>query len=106
LKAVAETIDRPRHDNIEFALCGISAERVEGRALIPALGAADAMVLIDFDDLAAHPVGNLAQLPLLIRRRLVDRRDPEIQNRSFHVPNSPGLASKECSINHSFCNTT
>jgi hypothetical protein len=49
----SETINRPSHDHIEFALCGISAERIERRALIPALGAADAMVPIDLDDLRA-----------------------------------------------------
>ena len=54
LQAAAEPIDRPRHHHIELALGGIPKERIKGWALIPALGTADAVILVDLDDLAAH----------------------------------------------------
>jgi len=40
------------------------------------------MILVDPDDLAAHPTRDLAQLAFLIGRGLIDRTDPEIDNRS------------------------
>jgi hypothetical protein len=52
--------------------------------LIPALGAADAVVAIDLDDFDPHPVGHLAQLALLVGCRLIDRADPQIENGAAH----------------------
>jgi hypothetical protein len=60
LQAAAETIDGPGHHDIELALSGVAAQRVEGRALVATLGAADAMILVDLDDLAADARGDLA----------------------------------------------
>jgi hypothetical protein len=37
LQAAAETIDGPGHHDIELALSGVAAQRVEGRALVAAL---------------------------------------------------------------------
>src|SRR5215469_14548742 len=54
LQAAAEPIDRPRHHQIELALSGIAQQPIELRPLIPALSAADAVVLVDTDDLTAH----------------------------------------------------
>src|SRR5262249_21101088 len=51
---------------------------------IAALRAANAVVLINFDDLAAHVGGNLAQLTFLVGRGLIDGRDPQIENSAFH----------------------
>jgi hypothetical protein len=62
-------------------LARVAAHRVECRALVPALGAADAVVLVDLDDLAAHALGNLAQFALLVGRRLLDSANPQIENR-------------------------
>ena len=57
---------------------------IESRAPIAALRAAYAVILVNVGDLPAGPLGNLAQLALLVRRGLVDRRNPEIENRAFH----------------------
>jgi hypothetical protein len=48
------------HGHIELALRGISAERIKCGVSIPALGTADAVILVDLDDLAARLSGNLA----------------------------------------------
>src|SRR5258707_14485199 len=53
-------------------------------ALVPALGTADAVILVDLDDIAAHPSGDLAQLSLLIDRGLIDSGNSQIQNVPFH----------------------
>src|SRR5215472_13219087 len=71
LQAAAEPIDAPSHDHVELALSGIAQKAIELRPLVPALSAADAVILVDTDDLAAHAAGNLAQLPLLVGRGLV-----------------------------------
>jgi hypothetical protein len=47
---------------IELPTVGVAAHRVEGGPLVPALGAADAVVLINPGYLAAHPLGDLANL--------------------------------------------
>src|SRR5262245_736585 len=48
------------------------------------------MILVDPDDLAAHPTRDLAQLAFLIGRGLIDRTDAEIDNRSAHSSTLPG----------------
>jgi hypothetical protein len=45
------------------------------------------MILVDPDDLAAHPTRDLAQLAFLFGRGLIDRTDAQIDNRS--APSSP-----------------
>ena len=60
VKAPPEPIHRPGHDDIEFASAASLHMRVERRALVPALGTADALVLVDLDDVAAHAAGNLS----------------------------------------------
>src|SRR5262249_14925997 len=66
----------------------VNAERVpfrqEADHAIAALRAANAVVLVNFDDLAAHVAGNLAQLTFLVGRGLIDGRDPQIENSAFH----------------------
>jgi hypothetical protein len=47
LQAAAEPINRPRHDHVELTLGRVPAKRVEARPLVPAFGAADAVVLVD-----------------------------------------------------------
>jgi hypothetical protein len=84
LQAAAETIDRPSHDHVELSPRCSPAERIERWALIAALGAADAVILVDLDDLAAHAAGDLAKLALLVGGRLVDGGDAEIENGAFH----------------------
>jgi len=67
-----------------LALRGIPAQAIEGRALIPPLGAADAVILVDLDDLAAHAGGNVAKFAFLIRGRLIDGRDAKVQGSFAH----------------------
>src|SRR5215510_768577 len=84
LKAAAEPIDAPGHDEIELPLGGVATQAIEFRAAVPALSAAYAMVPIDADDLAAHAGSDLAKLTLLVRRSLLGGRDPKIENSAFH----------------------
>jgi hypothetical protein len=65
-------------------LRGVTNQPVERWALFPALGAANAVIFVDMDNLAAHPLGNPAQFALLIGGRLVERRNPEIEDGAFH----------------------
>ena len=72
LKAAAETIDRPSHHHVELAPGRSLVEGVELRPLVLALGAGDAVILVDAHDLPTGPLGNLAQLALLVGRGLVE----------------------------------
>src|SRR6516225_4643203 len=83
-QASAQPINAPSHYHVEFAARSRFAERIEGRPAIAALRAANAVVLVSFDDLAAHVAGNLAQLTFLVGRGLIDGRDPQIENSAFH----------------------
>jgi len=83
LQAAAEPIDRPGHDHVEFPPGGSAAQRVEGGALIATFGAADAVILVDLDDIAAHAAGDLAQLAFLIGRGLVLRADTKVEDGAF-----------------------
>src|SRR4029077_1973325 len=89
LQAAAEAVDAPRHDHIEFSPRGGAAQRVEGRALVAVLGTADAVILVDFDNLAAHAAGDLAQLALLVGRGLIEGRDAKVENSTLHHAASP-----------------
>src|SRR5262245_29513025 len=53
------------------------------------------MILVDPDNLAAHPTRDLAQLAFLIGRGLIDRTDPEIDNRSAHSSTLPVWQRKD-----------
>src|SRR5207302_8257605 len=79
-----QSVHRPSHDHVKFATRRITAQLVECRPLVAFPGSADAMILVDPDDLAAHPTRDLAQLAFLIGRSLIDRTDAEIENRSEH----------------------
>ena len=59
LKAAAKPIDRPRHDNVELAFGGIAAQGIECRPLLPALGTANAMILVDLFSLDPAKRGRL-----------------------------------------------
>jgi hypothetical protein len=84
LQAAAKPIDRPGHDHVELPPGGIAAQRIERGPSIPALGAADPVVLVDLDHLAAHAGGDLAQLALLIGRGLVDGGNAQVENSTAH----------------------
>ena len=84
MKASAEPIDRPSHHHIKLPAGGSLAERVELRPLVLALGARDAVVLVEVNDLPTGPLGKLAELTLLIGRGLVKGRNPEIEDSSLH----------------------
>src|SRR5262249_3438915 len=49
-----------------------------------AFGAADAVVPVDLDNLAAHATSDLAQLALLVGRGLFDGADAKVDNRLAH----------------------
>ena len=87
LQAASEPIERPGHHDIKLAPRRSSAQRIKGRALVAALGAADAVVLVDLDDLAAYAAGDLAELALLIGGRLIGGRDPQLTSRRLQVSN-------------------
>jgi hypothetical protein len=48
------------------------------------LGGTNAVILVDLDDLAAGSAGDLPELALLIGGRLIDGRDPKVENSAFH----------------------
>jgi hypothetical protein len=84
LQAAAETIDRPSHNDIELPCAGVTAKRVESPPLFSALGARNAVVLVDLHYFPTGTFSYFAQLTLLIGRGLVGGRDPGIENRAFH----------------------
>jgi hypothetical protein len=61
--------------------------------LVLALGARDAVGLVEVNDLPTGPLGNLAELTLLIGRGLVKGRNPEIEDSSLH--DFPSVRSRE-----------
>jgi hypothetical protein len=61
-----------------------TAQPIERRALIATIGTADAMILVDVDDIAAHAASDLAQLAFLVGRGLLQGRDPQAENSAFH----------------------
>jgi hypothetical protein len=65
----------------KFPSRGVTAQLVERWPLVAALGAADAVVPVNLDDLAAHAAGDLAQFTLLVGRGLVDSGNAQIDNR-------------------------
>src|SRR5262249_48988729 len=91
----AESVHGPSHDHVEFATRGITAQLVERWPLVASPGAADAMILVDLDDLTAHPTGDLAQLAFLIGRGLFNRTDAEVDNRSAHSSTLPAWERKD-----------
>src|SRR6266536_1962974 len=68
LQGPAKSVNRPSHDDVELAPGRTLAQSVESGPPISTLGAADALVAIDLDDLAAHPVGDLPERALLVSR--------------------------------------
>jgi len=73
-------VHRPSHHDVELALSCVPAHRIEGRALFPALGTANPVVLVDVDDFPAHAACNGLQLPFLVGCGLVDGRNPTFSN--------------------------
>src|SRR6516162_922810 len=95
LKAAAEPIDAPGHDQIELPLGGVATQAIEFGAAVPALSAAYAMVPIDADDLAAYAGGDLAKLTLLVRRSFLGGRDPKKKKNALHRNTSPFCYRRE-----------
>ena len=59
------------HGLVEVAARRILAEFVERGPQVAALGAADAFIAVDFDNLVAYAVRDRAQFALLVRRSLM-----------------------------------
>ena len=76
-------------------------EGVKSRPFILALGAADAIISINVDDPPAGPLGNLAQLALLVGGCLV----PQIENCPLHRI-LPLTEKRGCWQNQPFLPTT
>src|SRR6266516_2937429 len=90
LQGPAKSVNRPSHDDVELAPGRALAQSVESGPPISTLGAADALVAIDVDDLAAHPVGDLAERALLVLGRLpIQRTDADVESGAAHG-DSPG----------------
>jgi hypothetical protein len=49
-----------------------------------ASGVNDAVVLVDLQEVVADAFGDLAKFALLICGRLIDCRDPKVENSAFH----------------------
>ena len=78
--APTQPVDRPAHAQVKPASHGVLEHLVERRALIPALGAADAGVLVRLDDLPATMSGDLDKRQTLIPRGLaVGDDDSEVE---------------------------
>jgi hypothetical protein len=63
---LVEDLYGPGHDDVELPATSVLEHGVEPGPLVPALGTADAGVLIDLDKLSATAVGNLPQLADLV----------------------------------------
>src|SRR6266550_5575833 len=89
-KAIGSCSDRPSlstdqsHHDVELAPGSVFVHRVELWALVPALRAADPVVLVHLDDLIAHAGCHLPQLTLLVGRGLIKGADPEINSGATH----------------------
>jgi hypothetical protein len=78
LHAAAEPIDRPGGNHVDLACRGVLEQPIETGPLVAALGAADAGVLIDADDLPAGPGCNSLQLVALVLGRLPVCADADV----------------------------
>src|SRR6478672_1665121 len=79
-----EPIHRPRRDHVELFRVHRLHHGVEPWALVPALGAANASVLVDLDGLPAGSLSDGLQLATLIVSRLLISGDTEIDGDALH----------------------
>jgi hypothetical protein len=79
LKRSAETINGPRHDQIELAARDRFQHGVEPRPLVPALGAGDARILENLSDTPSSLIGDGLKSLALVKGGLPGGRDPEIE---------------------------
>src|SRR5262249_1755330 len=84
LQTAAEAIDRPSHKHIKLTPSGSPTHCVVGRLLVPPLGAANAVVLVDLHDFPPGALGDFSQLTLLISRCLIHGAHPQIHDGAFH----------------------
>jgi hypothetical protein len=57
LKRPTESVDAPRHHEVELTKRGIPVELVESRPLLASLSTTDAVVTVDLDDHTAQAIG-------------------------------------------------
>ena len=79
----SQAIDRPGHDDVELAPAGVLEHRVEPRALVSALGAADAGIRVDMDHGPSPPLGDLAELADLVVDGLLVGGDAHVERCAF-----------------------
>jgi hypothetical protein len=73
LQRASQPIDAPGHYDVKPAAGRIPTQAVEGGTLVATLGAADAVVRINLDDLVAQALGHGPKFPLLVVGGLVER---------------------------------
>jgi len=82
LKRPTESVDAPRHHEVELTKRGIPVELVESRPLLASLPTTNTVVTVDLDDHVTQAVGRGPKRTLLILGRLVGGTDPQIQRRA------------------------
>jgi hypothetical protein len=84
LQAAPEPVDRPRHYDVELALCRVSAERIKGGALVATLCAADALILVAVTSSFQRPrTETLVVFRFMTASRSLLRTCSTVQVRSF-----------------------
>src|SRR5215813_10592362 len=86
LQAAAEPINRPSHNDLKLPLGGVVQQCIKLRAPVSALGARDAVVAVDLDDLEPAAAGDLAELAFLIGRGLVEGAHSQVNGSALHRP--------------------
>jgi hypothetical protein len=97
LQAAAQPIHGPSHYDVELPPIGVTVERIKARPLVPVLGAAGPVILVDLNDFAAHAAGDFPQHSFLIGRGLLRRGDAKVGNGPFHR-SLPDLAAGDIAI--------
>jgi hypothetical protein len=85
LQRAPKPIDAPGHDDVKPTASRIPTQAVEGGALVATLGAADAVVRINLDDLVAQARSHRPKFLLLIVGGLVERGRAQVKSGSHQA---------------------
>jgi hypothetical protein len=83
-RSVTEPVHGPGGDHVKLFRVHRLHHGIEPRSLVPALGATNAGVLVDLDELPAGSLSNGLQLATLIVGRLFVSGDSEIDGYALH----------------------
>src|SRR5258708_4453069 len=89
LQAAADAVDRPGGDHVELASGSGLRKPLERRALVAALGAADAVIDVLLDDLPAALLGDPQEVLALVFYRLAGCADSQIKPDSLSLAHDP-----------------